>query len=269
MLEVAVRGRDVQRISFQSLRHALYGPNLTNNVRLSGMSLTRFVVAIGVLPNNKTELLRQDIGQGHYISDLPGNNPAVAGYVERSLIRTMALSGKSSPIQPSSCLHLKFALVMPGWKKIGCYADPDNSNVLKDTYTRGLTNLTPDLCLSSCAAAGYKYAGIEWSEECACGNTITPGSARLSDNQCPMPCAGLTFGATGAGFCGGPRRMTVYQSTGRPITSGTSVATATARGTSMPSAASSSSDVAAPATTTHASNDDGYELVCTRIKKLA
>lgn len=179
----------------------------------------------------------------------------------------MALNGKSFPIQPSS--HLTLALVMPGWKEIGCYADPDNSNALKDTYTRGLTNLALESCLGSCAAAGYKYAGIEWSEGCACGNTITPGSARLSDNQCPMPCAGLAFGATGAGFCGGPRRMTVYQSTGTPIASGTSVATATARETSTPLAASSSSDVAAPATTTLASNDEGYELVCTRIKKSA
>jgi hypothetical protein len=146
-------------------------------------------------------------------------------------------------------ISLKSLLVPTGWKKLGCYADPNNSKVLKDTYTRGLTNLTLESCLRSCAAAGYKYAGIEWSEECACGNTVTSGSTLLSDSQCSMPCAGLTFGATGVGFCGGPTRMSVYQLTGTTPATTTSVASSTVVKQSTSARASTASTSASTPTT--------------------
>ncbi|KAI5453552.1 hypothetical protein NCC49_005378 [Naganishia albida] len=195
------------------------------------------------------DVVNEDIGQGHYIPKLPGNNPSVGGYVEKATITSMAIS------------------VPSGWQKVGCYADPDGTNALKDKYTRGLTSLTLDSCLASCAAAGYKYAGIEWSQECACGNAITAGSTPLSDNQCPMPCAGLSFGATGVGYCGGSRKMTIYQrgstTVGGVVSNVLGVVTSTTT-----SATSTKTSAASPATTTMPiSGDDQYEYVCTRVKK--
>lgn len=203
------------------------------------------------------DIVNEDIGQGHYIPKLPGNNPAVAGYVETATIRSVALS------------------IPSGWQKLGCYADPSGSNALKDTYTRGLTSLTVESCLASCAAKGYKYAGIEWAQECACGNSITAGSSLVADGQCPMACAGLTFGATGAGYCGGSNKMTIYQATGavaavanavNAVVSTSSSASRAASST-LSSASQTSSSTAAPATTTLATDDDQYVLVCTRVLK--
>ncbi|KAJ9103632.1 hypothetical protein QFC19_004207 [Naganishia cerealis] len=197
------------------------------------------------------DIVNEDIGQGHYIPKLPGNNPAAAGYVEKATIRSVALS------------------VPSGWQKLGCYADPANSKTLKDTYTRGLTSLTLETCLASCAAKGFKYAGVEWSQECACANSITSGSSLVADGQCPMSCAGLTFGATGAGYCGGSNTMTIYQATGAvsSVAANANAVLSTVSSTLRPTATQTTSSSASPATTTLATDDNDYELVCTRVKK--
>lgn len=54
-----------------------------------GLFLSRFCH-----PSNGAASVEQDIGQGHYIPKLPGNNPSVGGYVEKATITSMAISGE-------------------------------------------------------------------------------------------------------------------------------------------------------------------------------
>lgn len=78
-----------------------------------------------------------------------------------------------------------------------------------------------------------------------------------------MPCAGLTTGATGSGYCGGPRKMTVYQATTGSAVVGNVVNLVTSAA-AVPTATST----AVPSTTIiPAADDDEYELFCTRVKK--
>jgi hypothetical protein len=51
--------------------------------------------------------------------------------------------------------------------------------------------MTPTLCSSYCAARGFKYAGVEYSSECYCGNSLDNGaSLSISSTQCNMGCSG-------------------------------------------------------------------------------
>jgi len=77
---------------------------------------------------------------------------------------------------------------------IGCYSE--------GTGTRALTGLTPkapasgftiELCEAACQ--GYTYFGMEYSNQCFCGNTILGGAANQSSsvpatNGCSMLCTG-------------------------------------------------------------------------------
>jgi len=68
----------------------------------------------------------------------------------------------------------------------GCFVDqPD----------RGLTNvettddtITPPLCAGFCV--GYRYAGVEYGNQCFCGNTWPSSYSKVADNECNFTCAG-------------------------------------------------------------------------------
>ncbi|CCA72850.1 hypothetical protein PIIN_06786 [Serendipita indica DSM 11827] len=91
-----------------------------------------------------------------------------------------------------------------GYVYKGCYTDSIESRSVP--VGMGFTgSLTPQKCIDACAAQGYSYAGLEYAQECYCGNT---NSGTLADETgCNMPCAG-----DGAHLCGGGNRLTLYQS---------------------------------------------------------
>ncbi|KAF7949536.1 uncharacterized protein EAE97_003045 [Botrytis byssoidea] len=93
------------------------------------------------------------------------------------------------------------------WKSIGCYTD--------NVSGRGLTTpvsvsgaMTNEGCQASCSAAGFSYAGTEYGGECWCGNSIINGNGPAADG-CNMACKG-----NNAEMCGGPNRLTAFQSGG-------------------------------------------------------
>lgn len=64
--------------------------------------------------------------------------------------------------------------------------------------------MTVEGCIEHCSGKGYTYAGLQYREECWCGNTIAPG--RLGAQKCTMPCGGNP-----AQYCGGPQRLSLYR----------------------------------------------------------
>ncbi|KAI0291642.1 WSC-domain-containing protein [Multifurca ochricompacta] len=64
------------------------------------------------------------------------------------------------------------------------------SRVLANVVTTQYTDNTPGSCVLRCDAAGFSYAGVEYSNECHCGTGLvgTPASAPVSD--CNMACTG-------------------------------------------------------------------------------
>jgi len=73
------------------------------------------------------------------------------------------------------------------YQPMGCFAEPQGAKALSQVYSS--PNMTHALCFSHCHAGGYAYAGLEYGQECWCGNTITAGTG-TADGQCTAPCAG-------------------------------------------------------------------------------
>ncbi|KAG8989253.1 hypothetical protein FRB94_008042 [Tulasnella sp. JGI-2019a] len=92
-----------------------------------------------------------------------------------------------------------------GTAYVGCYTDSGTTRTLNGTYTTS-SAMTNPLCESTCYAAGYTYAGTEYSDECYCGNGLTAGTLDAVDSDCNGPCAGDSTTK-----CGGTYRLSVYK----------------------------------------------------------
>ncbi|KAF2761337.1 WSC-domain-containing protein [Pseudovirgaria hyperparasitica] len=89
-----------------------------------------------------------------------------------------------------------------GWKSLGCYEDGGSRTLSQGVAVQG--DLTVAKCTAACKAGKYKYAGVEYSYECYCGNTIDNGHGPKSDG-CTMTCKGNS-----TEFCGGANRINLY-----------------------------------------------------------
>ncbi|OTB07533.1 hypothetical protein M426DRAFT_267952 [Hypoxylon sp. CI-4A] len=107
------------------------------------------------------------------------------------------------------------------FKYIGCYSDttpaPGNFRSLDGPFVHipGIMQVTP--CLNYCTNAGnsnsstgkgWKYAGLEFSKECWCGDNLNKHSYHMVDSVCDMPCAG-----NNKTVCGGHLALTLYNAT--------------------------------------------------------
>ena len=97
------------------------------------------------------------------------------------------------------------------WSYQGCYTEATNGRALS-----GLANPIPgaQVSVENCTTAcqGYAYAGVEYSQECYCGNSLGAGSvvatggADPAANGCSMTC-----GANATEYCGGANRLNIYK----------------------------------------------------------
>ncbi|KOS16622.1 WSC domain-containing protein 2 [Escovopsis weberi] len=68
--------------------------------------------------------------------------------------------------------------------------------------------MTVPLCLAYCSlgATEYRYAGLEWSRECWCSQSIAGIAEKLNDSSCSYPCEG-----DNTTICGGALKLSVYR----------------------------------------------------------
>ncbi|KAK8088877.1 hypothetical protein PG997_003838 [Apiospora hydei] len=93
----------------------------------------------------------------------------------------------------------------------GCYLETQGLNgstsrTLKDESDIKPDQMTVAMCLDFCAK--FRFAGLEWSRECWCGNEINLRATKKNDTDCDMACPGDKNIA-----CGGNLRLSVYNST--------------------------------------------------------
>ncbi|KAI5359093.1 putative hem peroxidase, carbohydrate-binding WSC, hem peroxidase superfamily [Septoria linicola] len=134
-----------------------------------------------------------------------------------------------------------------GWNALGCFTDSTSARSLSNgvEVQGGSSNMTIRGCLSACAGRGFAYAGLEYAQECFCGNEVRNAGTCASDQStCNMSCRGNR-----AEICGGPDRLNIFSagsnsnvvncSAGGSTSSSTTVASST----STSSSATSSSNV--------------------------
>ncbi|KAF8341317.1 uncharacterized protein EI90DRAFT_1719489 [Cantharellus anzutake] len=98
-----------------------------------------------------------------------------------------------------------------GWGLLGCYNDDTSNRALKGYSTSSSSNSVTS-CESTCQAQGFKYAGVEYGQECYCSNSITTTSMTgtlQSPSDCNMPCSGNS-----QQICGGSYRINIYSFSG-------------------------------------------------------
>jgi hypothetical protein len=91
------------------------------------------------------------------------------------------------------------------WKYDGCFVDSINGRIMQYQQP-GNNAMTVEICVNLCISQGYTVAGIEYSTQCFCDNFISNGGVLAAqDTDCNMACGG-----NANEMCGGPNRMSVY-----------------------------------------------------------
>ncbi|XP_071103917.1 uncharacterized protein [Haliotis cracherodii] len=96
---------------------------------------------------------------------------------------------------------------------IGCFID-GRVRLLPSAYMTS-SSMTPDVCISHCKQKGYRYAGVEYTNQCFCGDSHTRYALASKETECNSKCQG-DFAQT----CGGAYRISVYATAQDQITQG-------------------------------------------------
>ncbi|OAF57262.1 hypothetical protein VC83_04669 [Pseudogymnoascus destructans] len=103
---------------------------------------------------------------------------------------------------------------LPGlWQYKGCLMDQDPKSLPEKIAYAG-TN-TGNKCLKACSDYGYNAAGMEYGEECYCGDKSDPskvGAKLVAESDCSTPCPG-----DARYLCGAGNRLSYYEWVGAPI----------------------------------------------------
>ena len=89
-----------------------------------------------------------------------------------------------------------------------CYKDSSN-RILKSRHKiAGDSSLTIEKCQEFCFEKNYLYAGVQYANECFCGNAINP-KILGPKTDCNYACSGDS-----SQICGGFWRMNIYKNPG-------------------------------------------------------
>ncbi|KAL8370823.1 hypothetical protein RB595_000933 [Gaeumannomyces hyphopodioides] len=88
-------------------------------------------------------------------------------------------------------------------------------------------SMTVQACIDFCDGGDkpYKYAGLEFSRECWCGNRLSVLATKFDDSECNTACDGDQ-----KSVCGGPMKLSVYVNGASRSAAGVSVVVAIAVG---------------------------------------
>lgn len=101
-------------------------------------------------------------------------------------------------------LFFLIAMVSSDHKYEGCFKD--NPNRVLDGYFAYLPGLTTEMCLHICRNHNFAYAGVEYAQNCCCGNTLP--TTPIDKQLCNATCDGDPTEK-----CGGTWAIDVYDTT--------------------------------------------------------
>ncbi|KAH9912318.1 WSC-domain-containing protein [Epithele typhae] len=185
----------------------------------------------------ESEVLSENVGldPAHPITVLPGCNPIWDG------------TGNKPACQQNDAIPSFVSAQEPlpsGWQALGCIAEGTNGRALASASTKS-DNMTQATCASYCAAKGFKFAGVEFSDECYCGNSVANGASTnlINGDLCSTKCAG-----NANEMCGGAARLTLLTNSGVSASPAASSAASTSAASATTVATSSSAVTSSKAT---------------------
>lgn len=99
------------------------------------------------------------------------------------------------------------AVTPVGWQSpiTSCIAEGTSGRALTGAFL-GASDMTYEKCTSFCASKGYGLAGLEWSTECYCGDSLVNGASLNSpSSNCNRACGGDS-----TSICGGGNALTIF-----------------------------------------------------------
>ncbi|KAJ7842084.1 WSC domain-containing protein, partial [Mycena leptocephala] len=140
-----------------------------------------------------------------YGSECYGGNSlkATARNVTECNMKCSGNTGESCGAGNRIRVYMKSASPPDNWKPQGCYKDSIGSRTLPQGTTID-GGMTAEKCTTACQAKGSTLAGLEYSKECWCGNSINESFAVTEG--CDMACSGDP-----SQICGGGNRLTVFK----------------------------------------------------------
>ncbi|KAI0058608.1 copper radical oxidase [Artomyces pyxidatus] len=121
------------------------------------------------------------------------------------------------PIHHYNHFHRRQATLPPpadlpaDWTSIGCYTDNPGARSLSSASFTDTVNMTVENCVAFCDKQNFIFAGVEFAQECYCGDIIGNGGTNATATECDSPCTGNPNEDCGAGS-----RLNVYWSGQQP-----------------------------------------------------
>ncbi|KAI9813477.1 MAG: hypothetical protein M1827_004153 [Pycnora praestabilis] len=140
------------------------------------------------------------------LTALPGCNPIQSGPGE-----AVSKSGCGAPTTVGQAETFFTDLtVTKGWEYLGCGTDSISDRILTGTSSSS-DSMTVETCVDTCSSAGYSIAGLEYSSQCYCGNSLPSSGAPTPGvyGNCMMKCSGDS-----GEYCGGAPFISLYQKCG-------------------------------------------------------
>jgi hypothetical protein len=135
-------------------------------------------------------------------TEICGGSNRLSVYVLNSTAPVASLTS-SSILSSTSNINPAGVPIVGAYVYLDCQTDLVADRTLTGRYTAS-SSMTVESCASFCA--GYTFFGVEYSQECYCGNTFLASSYAATDGRCSMLCAGNSTET-----CGGPNGLSLYQ----------------------------------------------------------
>ncbi|KAI0631805.1 hypothetical protein C8Q77DRAFT_1219134 [Trametes polyzona] len=87
---------------------------------------------------------------------------------------------------------------------LGCFTD-QGARSLGGASLVNTTGMTVESCVSFCSSQHFNFAGLEFAQECWCGNEIANGGTNATETDCNFACTG-----NANEICGAGNRLSVY-----------------------------------------------------------
>ena len=209
------------------------------------------------VPGNTTELDPSPITNGSLIANfttvIDGATTVIPVYTSTvdASVTTSAISSSSATAAPSPTstapVHQNDEDESQ-WYSLGCAVDSDSPRILTGYSEIHMDSLSVDQCLTLCESKGFTYAGLEYGEECYCGDSL-PTTIAYSDSQCDMTCSGDSTET-----CGGDWRIELYELISSSCDNSTSSSAAASASASVIAPSSEVSATASPVVTASSSS---------------
>jgi hypothetical protein len=93
----------------------------------------------------------------------------------------------------------------------GCFTEGTTERALQG-YSFADPEMDPTLCVTTCQSMNFAFAGVEYGEECYCGNALSNQTSAAPASECSMTCKGDK-----KAFCGAGNRLVVYEKSALPV----------------------------------------------------